>query len=91
MAKVSERAVRCKCALIVRERRGKLINKLLDAQQIEKSCLRRVIRLLHEIEDEILGNAPVIETNVITATGDFSPEEIERALEIIADAANPFE
>ncbi len=89
---------RQRCLDIVTKRRESLLDKILhgDRQghsplnEKQKVYLRRVIKLLREIEYEIM-EIKSAENIPVVATGDFTPEEMDRAQAILEELRNPFE
>jgi len=87
---------RTRCVGIILNKRKALLDILIGNNNFDaktKKCLRRAIALLSDIAVEI-AEAPQSATakDVIYPTGEFSSEEMERALAIIEEQnANPFD
>lgn len=85
------KAERERCANILAKYKAELLNKLMKdpLSPKQKTYLRRVIKLLHDINNEIL---QIEKPTDIPIAGDFSADEMERALAIIEEQnVNPFD
>ncbi len=88
---------RSRCAGIVRDRRATVERNLIAASnkkmnEDHKTILRRVIKLLQELEAAILDMPQAYVPKEPQYQGDFSVEEMERAQAIIEEQEhNPFE
>ena len=86
------KAERERCANILTKYKAELLHKLMNdpLSPKQKTYLRRVIKLLHDINNEILQIEKP--TEIPIAAGEFSTDEMERALAIIEEQnANPFD
>ena len=85
---------RTRCVGIIFNKRKELLDILMrrpNLSDASKKCLRRAVVLLSEIAGEI-SEVPQYAKDVIYPTGEFSTEEMERALAIIEEQnANPFD
>ena len=86
-------AERRRAAAIVRDRRAEIERRFIQMPHANNaSDVRKVIKLLWELENAILEVPTEVAEAVVTYPGDFSIEDMQLAEEIIAEQEkNPFE